>query len=162
LSFSTDENMELASLKTAVRIVLVSYAPVIVSIMVMIVLRADDLAREATGAGLEPGFFVPTSSSEAVASGFSIWIPGALFVGVLAYALYAVLRRKLSVGPTGFFAATLVLGVLMSAGLWATDNPFAPEGTFEMLACGIGYGLLIPYLSRRWGTRGDSPDHRKA
>ncbi len=138
------------NLKHAAKVVGLAYLPVIAAILIMILVRANDLAREALNGGLEPGFFVPSTPAKAITSGFVIWIPGALMIGVLAYALYAGMRRAFRVGPAMYGITTLVLGVLMSAGLWATGNAFAPEGTFEMLACGLGYGILIPYFSAKF------------
>ncbi len=136
--------LEAMKLQGAARVILLSYIPVIVTIMIMIVLRAQDLANETLNAGLEPSFFNPTTPSEAIISGFVIWIFGALFVGVLAYLLYAGMRRYLKDAPIPFLITTIILAVLLAAGLYLNQVPFAPEGAFEVLTCGIGYGVLIP------------------
>ncbi len=137
-------------LKRAAKVVLASYAPVIASILLMIVVRSHDLAREAVEGGLSPGFFVPLTATQAITSGFTIWIPGALGVGILAYALHWELRERLHFGRWSFLAITTILGVLMAGGLIASGNSFAPEGAFEMLACGVGYGILVPYFAQVW------------
>lgn len=132
-----------------VKIILTAYVPTAIAILVMIVVRAHNLANESITAGDEPGFFVPTTASEAVISGFIIWIPGALFVGVLAFALYAAMTRYLGINAWTYFVITLAFATLLSAGLYLNKVAYAPEGTFEMYACGVGYGFLIPFLSSR-------------
>jgi hypothetical protein len=126
-----------------------SYVPVVVSIYVMILFRGQDLANETLNAGLEPGFFNPTTATEAVYSGFIIWTLGALLVGILALSLFEVLRRYARIDRTRYIAITTVLAILMSVGLYVNKVPFAPEGAFEMFACGIGFGIMIPYFSGR-------------
>ena len=136
-------------LKRTILVITLSYIPVIVTIMIMIVLRAQDLANETLSAGLEPSFFNPTTPTQAIISGFTIWILGAFFVGVLAYLLYAGMRRYLKNAPIPFFITTIVLAILLAAGLYINKVPFAPEGAFEVLTCGIGYGVLIPFFYAR-------------
>ena len=131
------------------RILVRSYVPVVISIYVMILVRSQDLANETLNAGLEPGFFNPVTASDAIYSGFIIWTVGALFVGVLALALYRTLMRYTRLKDVHYLAITFVLAILMTAGLVINKVPFAPEGAFEMFACGIGFGILIPYYSRR-------------
>jgi hypothetical protein len=129
-----------------------SYIPVIVSILIMIVIRAGDLARENNDAGLGQSFFNPTTPEQAIIAGFTIWILGAFFVAFLAVLLYHVLRTRTGFQPYQFIIVTMVLSILMAASLFVTGNPFAPEGAFEMLACGIGYGLLVPIFYEREGN----------
>lgn len=132
----------------SLKVLVYSYVPVVVSIYVMILFRAQDLANETLNAGLEPGFFNPITATDAVYSGFIIWTLGALFVGILALSLFKVLGRYAKIDRTRYLAITVALAALMSAGLYINKVPFAPEGTYEMFACGIGFGLLIPYFSR--------------
>jgi hypothetical protein len=134
---------------SSLKILASSYVPVVGSIYVMILFRAQDLANETVNAGLEPGFFNPTTATAAVYSGFIIWTIGALFVGILALSLFEVLRRYSKIDRTRYLAITLALAVLMSIGLYVNKVPFAPEGAYEMFACGIGFGILIPYFSSR-------------
>jgi hypothetical protein len=132
-----------------IKVAFLAYLPVIGAIMVMIVLRANDLAREATEGGLEPGPLVPTTPNDAIVIGFTIWIFGAFLIALLATALYHAWRIKLRLGPISYFVLVLALAAGLSAGLFVAKVPFAPEGTFEMFACGIGYGVLIPVLYAR-------------
>jgi hypothetical protein len=141
------------------KVMVLSYIPVIITILVMIVIRADDLARENNEAGLGQSFFNPTTPEQAIVAGFIIWILGAFFVALLAVALYGVLRSKAKMPPYLFPFITIPLSILLAVNLFVTDNPFAVEGAFEMLTCGIGYGLLVPLFYERehnlmrWGTR---------
>ena len=130
------------------RILVRSYVPVIISIYVMILVRSQDLANETLNAGLEPGFFNPVTASEAIYSGIIIWTLGALFVGLLALVLYKVLQRYRGFKDLHFLAITLPLAALLTMGLFINKVPFAPEGAFEMFACGIGFGILVPFFSK--------------
>jgi hypothetical protein len=72
-----------------------------------------------------------------------------LFVGILALSLFVVLKKYARIDRTRYLAITTGLAVLMSLGQYVNKVPFAPEGAYEMFACGIGFGILIPYFSRR-------------
>jgi hypothetical protein len=133
---------------SSLKALLFSYVPVVVSIYVMILIRSQDLAHETLNAGLEPGFFNPVTAYEAIYSGIIIWTVGALFIGVLALVLYYLLKRYTNMKDLHYLAITLALAALLTSGLCVNHVPFAPEGAFEMFACGIGYGLLVPYFSR--------------
>ncbi|MDW5562200.1 MAG: hypothetical protein SA339_03160 [Methanomassiliicoccus sp.] len=134
------------------RTMVFAYIPVVISILIMIVLRADDLARENNDAGLGQSFLNPTTSQQAIVAGFTIWILGAFFVAFLAVMLYHVLRTRARFSSYRFIILTLALSSLLTFGLYITGNPFAPEGAFEMFACGIGYGLLVPLFYERKST----------
>jgi hypothetical protein len=135
------------------KVLLYSYVPVVVSIYIMILVRSQDLANETLNAGLEPGFFNPVTASDAISSGFIIWTFGALFVGFLALMLYWILKRYAGFKNIHYLGMTLVLAFIMSAGLFINKVPFAPEGTFEMFSCGIGFGILIPHFYGREITK---------
>jgi hypothetical protein len=135
------------------KVAFLAYLPVIAAIMIMIVLRANDLARENNDAGLGQSFFNPTTPGQAIIAGFTIWILGAFFIAVLAVVLYHVLRTRAHRGPVTFLAITLVLASILALGAYQAKVPFAPEAAFEMFACGIGYGVLVPILYAREGER---------
>jgi hypothetical protein len=132
----------------SLKVLLFSYVPVVVSIYIMILFRAQDLANETLNASLEQGFFNPVTASEAIYSGFIIWTLGALFVGVLAVVLFKVLQRYTNIKDLHYLAITFALAILLTTGLFINKVPFAPEGAIEMFSCGIGYGILVPFFSR--------------
>jgi hypothetical protein len=134
---------------SSLKVLAYSCVPVVVSIYAMILFRAQDLANETLNAGLEPGFFNPTTAAAAVYSGFIIWTLGALFVGILALSFFKFLRRYARIDRNRYHAITFALAILMSIGLYVNKVPFAPEGAYEMFACGIGFGILIPFFSGR-------------
>ncbi len=131
------------------KVAFLAYIPVIATIMVMIVLRANDLARENNDAGLGQSFFNPTTPEQAIVAGFTIWILGAFFVAILAVILYHILRTRTHQSPITFLAITLVLSAILAVGAYQAKIPFAPEAAFEMLTCGIGYGVLVPIFYAR-------------
>ena len=133
----------------SLKILFYSCAPVVVSIYIMVLVRSQDLANETLNAGLEPGFFNPVTASDAIGSGFIIWTLGALFVGILALVLYWALGRYTDLNKVHYLVITVALAFVMTAGLVINKVPFAPEGAYEMFACGIGFGVLIPYWSGR-------------
>lgn len=126
-----------------------SYVPVVISILTMIVVRANDLARENDDAGLWQGFFHPSTPEQAIVSGFIIWILGAFLVASMAVLFYHMLRTRTRFQPYHLIIVTMSLAVVMTAGLFVTGDPFAPEGAFEMMACGVGFGLLVPLFYER-------------
>jgi hypothetical protein len=132
-----------------IKVAFLAYLPVIATILVMIVLRANDLARENNDAGLGQSFFNPTTPEQAIVAGFTIWILGAFFVAVLAIVLYHVLRTRTHRGPITFLTITLVLSLIIAVGAYQAKILFAPEAAFEVLTCGIGYGVLIPIFYAR-------------
>lgn len=132
-----------------VKVAFLSYIPVIATILVMIVLRANDLARENNESGAGQSFFNPTTPEQAIIAGFIIWIFGAFFVALLAVALYYTLRTRTRRGPITFLAITLVLSMVLAVGAYQAEIPFAPEAAFEMLTCGIGFGFLVPIFYAR-------------
>lgn len=131
------------------RVMVFSYVPVIVTILIMIILRANDLTLENNNAGLEQSFFNPTTPEQAIIAGFTIWIIGAFFVAFLAVVLYGIIGNRTKRGPLTFLTITLVLSFIIAVGAYMAKIPFAPEAAFEMMACGIGYGLLVPAFYER-------------
>jgi hypothetical protein len=131
------------------KVMVMAYVPVVLTILIMIVLRANDLARENNETGLGESFFNPSTPEQAIVAGFIIWIIGAFFVAFLAVMLYHFLRTRLHVEPFVFPILTVILALLLTALLYVNNVPFAPEGAFEMLACGIGYGILVPIFYAR-------------
>jgi hypothetical protein len=136
-----------------IKVAFLAYIPVVITILAMIVLRANDLAREANDAGLEESFFNPTTPEQAIAAGFTIWIIGALFIAILAVLLYHGLRTRTRRGPITFLTITLALSAVLAVGAYQAKIPFAPEAAFEVLTCGIGYGVLIPIFYSRQRDR---------
>ncbi len=136
-----------------IKVAFLAYIPVVITILTMIVLRANDLARENNDAGLGQSFFNPTTPEQAIAAGFTIWIMGAFFIAILAVLLYHALRTRTRRGPITFLTITLVLSTVLAVGAYLAKIPFAPEAAFEMLTCGIGYGVLIPIFYARERNR---------
>lgn len=136
-----------------IKVAFLAYIPVVTVILIMIVLRANDLARENNDAGLGQSFFDPTTPEQAIAAGFAIWIMGAFFVAILAVLLYHALMTRTHQSPLAFFAVTVVLALILAVGAYLAKIPFAPEAAFEMLTCGIGYGVLVPLLYGRERNR---------
>jgi hypothetical protein len=132
-----------------IKVAFLAYLPVIATILVMIVLRANDLARENNDAGLGQSFFNPTTPEQAIAAGFTIWIMGAFLIAILAVVLYHTLRTRTSQGPITFLIITVVLALVLAVGAYQAKIAFAPEAAFEVLTCGIGYGVLIPIFYAR-------------
>jgi hypothetical protein len=64
------DNGVMMRISGSLKVLAYSYLPVVVSIYVIILFRAQDLANETLNAGLEPGFFNPTTAAEAVYSRF--------------------------------------------------------------------------------------------
>ena len=64
------------------------------------------------------------------------------------------MKRYTDLEKMHYLAITVALAFVMTAGLVINQVPFAPEGAYEMFACGIGFGVLIPYWSGRLATVG--------
>ena len=130
-----------------IQAVLVTEIPVIIALAIWIWFRAGALVR--LSAGLEPGFFVPTTPIEAIRSGYIIWLVVSIICGMIASGVFYFVCGKWHWRPVYF--AVLVMGfvVLVSVLAFVSGMAFAVEATGEMLIVAAGFGILMPWLAGR-------------
>ena len=121
--------------------------PVLAALALWILFRADSLVR--LSRDLNPGFFVPTTSGEAVRSGYVIWFVVALAVSFICGYIYFVVTQKWH--WKALYYAIFLTGVALIISLLAfiSGMKFAVEATGEMLIVAVGFGILIPWFARK-------------
>ena len=126
---------------------LISFIPVAVIMALWILIRAQPLVEKSVG--MAPGFLVPRTTGEAIRTGYIIWLPISLVLGVFLALVYYWMAVKWHWKPYVFSIIVIGIAAVISAGAFASGMTFAAEATGEMLIIAIGYGVLIPVLSGR-------------
>jgi hypothetical protein len=126
---------------------LVAFIPVAAALAVWIFLRSDNLAK--LSEGMEPGFLVPETPGDALRIGLTIWLPTSLILSLVSSLFYYFSVSKWRWRPWQYAAVPVGLAVLISIAAFAAGMPFAVEATGETMIIALGYGILIPWLSRK-------------
>ncbi|MFA5309809.1 MAG: hypothetical protein WC370_10060 [Dehalococcoidales bacterium] len=134
-------------LKTALVNGLIAFVPVAVLMALWIWLRADALVSKS--AGLEPGFLVPQTAAEAIRTGYTLWLPISLVLGLLLAFLFYLVTVRGNMRPLVFSIIIVGIALVVSGIAFVSGMVFAVEAMGEMLIIAAGYGVLLPLLAQR-------------
>jgi hypothetical protein len=138
-------------LSTTIKGGLISLGIAAIALGIWISLRANNLVN--LSQDMDPGFLVPQTSADAIMIGLTIWIPVAIVLGFLSSLVYYFVVTKWHWRIWQFAAIPIGLTAIISIGAFASGMPFAVEALGEMLILALGFGILMPILSRSKSQR---------
>ena len=124
---------------------LISFVPVAVLMAIWILVRANALVEKSIG--MEPGFLVPQTSGEAIRTGYILWLPISLVIGIFLALVFYLTTVKWHWKTYVLSIIVISIAVVVSAGAFAAGMAFAVEATGEMMIIAVGYGALLPLLA---------------
>jgi len=144
-------------LSTTIKSGLISLGIAAIALVAWISLRANNLVK--LSRDMDPGFLVPQTSADAIRIGLTIWIPVAILLGLLSSLVYYFVITKWHWRIWQFAAIPIGLTAVISIGAFASGMPFAVEALGEMLILALGFGILMPLVSKETRSRVPRAEH---
>jgi hypothetical protein len=126
---------------------LLALIPVLAVLAVWILYRAENLVR--LSFYLEPGFFVPANSGQAIRNGYLIWFVVSFLVSFICGYLYYLVTQKWHWKALYYAIFITAVAVTISLLAFISGLKLAVEATGEILIMAIGFGVFIPWFAQQ-------------
>jgi hypothetical protein len=125
---------------------LLALIPVSIALAIWILLRADSLVN--LSKELPAGFFVPTTSGEAIRSGVVIWFAVAFIASFICEGIYWLITRKWHKNAIVYALILVAVAMLISLIAFISGKSYALEASGEILIVAFGFATILPWIAQ--------------